>query len=115
MRKRNDSISPTLKPDGRLIDSVIRSRKYKRANAQKHGLYARPAFIPGEDPREFQEIYAELIDEWKPSGPTLRDALRDLADTKFHKRRLKKYIQTELYLYTFNPHHPAFDEAWGFA
>ena len=61
MHKQNDSISPTLKPDGRLIDSVIRSRKYKRPNAQKHGLYARPAFIAGEDPREFQKIYAELI------------------------------------------------------
>ena len=114
MRKQNDSILPTLKPDSRLIDSVIRSRKCKRPNAQKHGLFARPLIIPGEDPREFDQIFAELIAEWKPSGPTLRDALSDLAETKFRKRRLKNYVQTELYLYTFSPHHPAFNEVWGF-
>jgi hypothetical protein len=115
MRNQNDSIPPTLKPDSRLIDSVIRSRKCRRPNAQKHGLFARPLIIPGEDPHEFDQILAELIAEWKPSGPTLRDALSDLAETKFRKRRLKNYVQTELYLYTFNPHHPAFNEAWGFA
>ena len=115
MRKQNDSIPPTLKPDSRLIDSIVRSRKCKRPNAQKHGLFARPLIIPGEDPREFDQILATLIAEWKPSGPTLRDALADLAETKFRKRRLKNYVQTELHLYTFNPHHPAFNEVWGFA
>ena len=29
-------------------------------------------------------------------------------------RRLKKSVQTELYENTFDPHHPAFDEVWGF-
>ena len=29
--------------------------------------------------------------------------------------RLKKSVQTELYENTFDPHHPAFDEVWGFA
>jgi hypothetical protein len=29
--------------------------------------------------------------------------------------RLKKSVQTELYENTFDPHHPAFDEEWGFA
>ena len=115
MRKQNDSILPTLKPDNRLIDAVIRGRKCKRPNAQKHGLFARPLIIPGEDPHEFDQILAELIAEWKPSGPTLRDALSDLAETKFRKRRLKNYVQTELHLCTFNPHHPAFNEVWGFA
>ena len=115
MRKQNDSIPAALKPDNRLIDAVIRNRKCKRPNAQKHGLFARPLIIPGEDPREFDQILATLIAEWKPSGPTLRDALSDLAETKFRKRRLKNYVQTELHLYTFNPHHPAFNEVWGFA
>jgi hypothetical protein len=115
MRKQNDSILPTLTPNNRLIDAVTRSRKCKRPNAQKHGLFARPLIIPGEDPREFDQILAELIAEWKPAGPTLRDALADLAETKFRKRRLKNYVQTELHLHTFNPHHPAFDERWGFA
>ena len=84
MRTQNDSIPPALKPDSRPVNSVIRSSKCKRPNAQKHGLYARPAFIPGEDPREFDQILAELLAYWKPAGPDLRDALRDLAEMKFH-------------------------------
>jgi hypothetical protein len=113
MRKQNNSIPPALEPGSQLINSVIRSRKYKRPNAQTHGLYARPAFIPGEDPREFDQILAELFAYWKPAGPDLRDALHGLAETKFHKRRLKKYVQTQLYQCTFHPRHPAFDEEWG--
>jgi hypothetical protein len=114
MRKQNDSNPPTLKPDNRLINSNVRSRKYKRPNAQKHGLFARPLIIPGEDPREFDQILAELIAEWKPAGPTLRNALSDLAETNFRKRRLKKYVHTELNQYTLNSQHPGFDEEFGF-
>jgi hypothetical protein len=115
MRKQNDSISPTLKPDGRLIDSVIRSRKYKRPNALKHGVYATPALIPGENRKEFEELLAELLGEYNPLGPSLRHAVHCLADSMWRLRRLKKSVQTELYENTFNPHHPAFNEAWGFA
>jgi hypothetical protein len=46
-------------------------------------------------------------------GPTLRDAIFDLADLKWRKRRLQRYVQTTLYLNTFNPTHPAFNEEWG--
>ena len=66
MRKQNDSIPAALKPDNRLIDAVIRSRKCKRPNAQKHGLFARPLIIPGEDPREFDQILAAL---WRSGNP----------------------------------------------
>jgi hypothetical protein len=38
MRKHNHSIPPALKHDSRLINSVVRSRKCKRPNAQKHGI-----------------------------------------------------------------------------
>jgi hypothetical protein len=95
-------------------DGTARHGKWKRPNAQKAGLYSRPAFIPGEDPREFDQILAELFAYWKPAGPDLRDALRVLAKMKFHQLRLEKYVQTELHRYTFDPHHPAFQEVWGF-
>jgi hypothetical protein len=90
MRKQNDSISPTLKPDGRLIDSVIRSRKYKRPNALKHGVYATPALIPGENRKEFEELLAELLGEYNPLGPSLRHAVHCLADSMWRLRRLVK-------------------------
>jgi hypothetical protein len=114
MRKQNHSIPPALKHDTWLINSVIRSRKYKRPNAQKHGVFATPVIIPGEDRDEFQELLAELIDEWKPSGPSLRHAVHCLVDSMWRLRRLKKSVQTELYVNTFDPHHPAFQEVWGY-
>jgi len=115
MRKQNDAILPTLKPDSRLINSSIRSAKYKRPNALKHGVYATPVLIPGENQKEFEELLAELLDEYKPLGPSLRHAVHCLADSMWRLRRLKKSVQTELYENTFDPHHPAFDEVWGSA
>jgi hypothetical protein len=115
MRKQNDSNPPAPEHEGRLINSSIRSAKYKRPNAFKHGVYATPALIPGENRKEFEELLAELLDEYKPSGPSLRHAVHCLADSMWRLRRLKKSVQTELYENTFDPHHPAFDEVWGFA
>lgn len=112
MSKR--SIPRALKNGSRLANAVLQSRKRKRPNAQKHGVFASAPIIPGEDPREFQELLAELIDEWDPTTPSQRDAVFDLADTKWRKRRLKKAVQTELYVNTFDPDHPAFNEVWGF-
>ncbi len=80
MSKRSRSL-PLAHHNSRLINSIIHSRKYKRPNAQKHGVFATSVIIPGEDQREFQELLAELIDEWKPSGPTLRHALYSLVDS----------------------------------
>jgi hypothetical protein len=114
MREQISPASPALKNNGRLNNSaVVRSRKYKRPNALKHGVYAETALIPGEDPREFDGLLAELMDEWKPLGPTLRDALFELADLKWKLRRLKKYIQTRLSAMTLDPRSPSFDETYG--
>src|SRR5215472_12906449 len=96
MRIEDCSNTPSLKHDGRLINSVVRSRKRKRPNALKHGFYAGTPLIPGEDPDEFNKLYAELIDEWKPSGPTLRDAVFELADLRWKQRRLRRFMQTKL-------------------
>ena len=81
MRKHSDSNPPELNRDSRLINSTTRRAKYKRPNALKHGVYATPALIPGENPKEFEELLAELLDEYKPSGPSLRHAVHCLADS----------------------------------
>ena len=114
MRKQNDSIPSAPEHEGRLINSTIRSAKYKRPNALKHGVYATAALIPGENRTEFEELLAELLDEYKPLGPSLRHAVHCLADPMWRLRRLKKSVQTELHENTFDPHHPAFNEVWGF-
>jgi len=114
MRKQSDSNPPAPEHEGRLINSTIRTAKYKRPNALKHGVYATAVLIPGENRKEFEDLLAELLDEYKPLGPSLRHAVHCLADSMWRLRRLKKSVQTELYENTFDPHHPAFDEVWGF-
>jgi hypothetical protein len=59
---------------------VARNPQSKRPNAQKHGVFSESPTIPGEDPREFQELHSALIDEWQPAGPSEEDAVFSLAD-----------------------------------
>jgi hypothetical protein len=115
MSEDNRYLPAEFMRDRPLIDSAVRRSKYKRPNALKHGVYATSALIPGENQKEFEELLAELLEEYKPLGPSLRHAVHGLADSMWRLRRLKKSVQTELYLNTFDPHHPAFNEAWGFA
>ena len=70
MRKQNHAIPPVFKHNGRLNNSVAPRRRRKRPNAQKHGVFAEPLILPGEDPREFEALHAALIEEWSPSGPS---------------------------------------------
>jgi hypothetical protein len=84
MSEDNRYLPPAIKHDSRLNNSVTRSRECKRPNALKHGFYSGSPLIPGEDPEEFNNLYAELIDEWKPSGPTLRDGVFELADLRWN-------------------------------
>src|SRR6516164_937575 len=81
MRKQSDSNPPELNRDSRLINSTIRRAKYKRPNALKRGVHATPALIPGENRHELDELLAELLDEYKPLGPSLRHAVHCLADS----------------------------------
>ena len=53
------------------------------------------------------------MDEWKPAGPTLREAVVGLADLLTKQRRLRKFMQTKFLAGTFDPRSPAFNEAWG--
>lgn len=90
MRQQSDLNPPELNRDSRLINSTIRSAKYKHPNALKHGVYATRALIPGENRKEFEELLAELLDEYKPLDPSLRHAVHCLADSMWRLRRLKK-------------------------
>jgi len=115
MRTPNDSIPSTHKPDNRLNNSTVRSRKCKRPNALKHGIFSDAVLIPGEDSGEYKHLIVELMDEWKPKGPTLRDEVVELGNLKWKRRRLNKFIQTKLIAGTFNPRCAGFNERWGLA
>ena len=74
-------------------DGVARNPQWKRPNAQKHGAFSVCPTIPGEDPREFQELHSALIDEWQPSGPSEEDAVFSLADLMWSKLRAQRFPQ----------------------
>ena len=113
MRKQNHSIPPVLKRDSRLNNSVVRSRKYKRPNAQKAGVYAAPLILPGEDPREFEALHSAVIEEWAPSGPSEQSRVFGIADAKWRKLRSRRFAQAKAIANSLSPNHPAFDETRG--
>jgi hypothetical protein len=113
MRKQNHSIPPALKHNGRLINSVVSSRKCKRPNALKHGVFSIYPIMPGEDPREFEALLSAVIAEWYPSGPTEEDSVFGIAHALWCKIRAQRSLRGKLLANTFNPRHPDFDEARG--
>jgi hypothetical protein len=91
MRKHNRYLSPVLKHDSRLNNSVVPRRKRKRPNAQTHGVFAEPLILPGEDPREFEALHSAWIEEWSPSGPSEESRVFGCADAEWRKLRSRLF------------------------
>jgi hypothetical protein len=113
MRKQNHSIPPVLKHNSRLNSSVALHRKHKRPNAQKHGVFAEPLILPGEDPREFEALHSALIEEWTPSGPSEESRVFGIADAEWRKLRSRRFVEGKAIGNSLRPDHPAFDETRG--
>jgi hypothetical protein len=91
----------------------MRTRKFKQPNAQIHGAFAETTILPGEDPREFDELLSALVEEWTPVGPTEEDAVLTIAKCKWRKRRVQLFFQAELLKKSVDPNHPAYNETLG--
>ena len=63
---------------------------------------------------EFIELYAAVIEEWQPSGPTEADAVFSLAGLMWRKLRAQRFLRAKLILKTFDSNSPTFDERRGF-
>jgi len=113
MRKQNHANPPELQHNGRLNNSIVPGGKCKRPNALKHGVFSDAVLIPGEGSGQYKQLLAELMDEYKPTGPTLRDEVIELANLMWKRRRLRNFIQTKHIAGVFDPRSPAFNEAWG--
>src|SRR5215813_4162714 len=113
MRKQSHSIPPVLKHNSRLTNSVVLHRKHKRPNAQRHGVFAEPLILPGEDPREFEALHSRWIEEWTPSGPSEESRVFGCADAEWRKLRSRRFVQAKAIANSLSPNHPAFDEARG--
>ena len=62
-------------------------------NALKHGAFTDVVILPGEDPKQLQELRAALHDEWNPEGPTEIDLVESIAMGMWRKRRRKRWLQ----------------------
>ncbi len=57
-------------------------------NALRHGLTARTAVLPTEDPDAYQSHIQQFIDEYKPATPTETQLVHEIADTAWRLNRI---------------------------
>jgi hypothetical protein len=58
-----------------------------RRNSRKHGLTAKLLVIGDEDPAEFEELLASLMEQYDPQGPTECELVEYLAGVYWRLRR----------------------------
>jgi hypothetical protein len=73
-------------------------------NALRHGLTARTAVLPTEDPEAHQRHIQQFLDEYKPATPTETQLVHEIADTGW---RLKRIPLLEAALLSQDPNPPS--------
>jgi hypothetical protein len=63
-----------------------------RLNALTYGLRARQLLLPEEDPEEYKQLWAALVDEWQPQTGTERLYLEQMATSQW---LLARYAKSE--------------------
>ena len=72
--------------------------KSKKAdNALTHGLYAREAVLPWENPEAFAAFHAAIRLELNPAGALEDEAVRDMAELHWRKQRLAMSYLLQFY------------------
>jgi len=57
-------------------------------NALTHGLTARTAVLPSEDPAAFEQHCRQFLEEYRPATPTETQLVHELADTSWRMNRI---------------------------
>src|ERR1700690_2463277 len=57
-------------------------------NALTHGLTARTAVLPSEDPAAYEQHHRQFHDEYRPGTPTETQLVHELADTSWRMNRI---------------------------
>jgi hypothetical protein len=71
-------------------------------NALGHGLTARTAVLPTEDPAAYKRHIQQFLDEYKPATPTETQLTQELADTAWRINRIPS-LEAELLSQDPNP------------
>jgi hypothetical protein len=81
-------------------------------NALTHGLTARTAVLPAEDPAAYQQHHRQFHDEYRPATPTETQLVHELADTSWRMNRiplLEADVLSRAQSPASSPEPPAFD------
>jgi hypothetical protein len=71
-------------------------------NALSHGLTARTAVLPTEDPDAYQRHIQQFLDEYKPATPTETQLVHEIANTAWRLNRIP-FLEAELLARATNP------------
>ncbi len=71
-------------------------------NALSHGLTARTAVLPTEDPDAYQRHIQQFLDEYKPATPTETQLVHEIANTGWRLNRIP-FLEAELLSRAANP------------
>jgi hypothetical protein len=75
-----------IKPD---LPAETRGTDITRFNALKHGILSRYTVLPWEDADEYCSLFASLMAEHAPQGPTEEHLVEELAGILWRKRLLR--------------------------
>ena len=90
----------------------MRNRARKRGNGLKHGVFSGTLILSWEKQEEFEKLCAALVEEWQPDGPTEQEAVLSIAMGVWRKRRLARFMNSQLQECRLEPNHRAYDEAF---
>jgi hypothetical protein len=65
-------------------------------NALRHGLTARTAVLPNEDPEAYQRHIQQFLDEYAPATPTETQLVHEIANTAWRLNRIP-FLESELF------------------
>jgi hypothetical protein len=71
-------------------------------NALSHGLTARTAVLPTEDPETYQRHIQQFLDEYAPATPTENQLVHEIANTAWRLNRIP-FLEAELLSRATNP------------
>jgi hypothetical protein len=71
-------------------------------NALTHGLTARTAVLPSEDPAAYEQHRRQFVDEYNPKTPTETQLVHELADTAWRLNRIP-LLEADLLTRAANP------------
>ena len=67
--------------------------------------------LPGENPLEFEMLYARLVEELSPDGPLQEDAVLTIAKCLWHKQRYQRFLAARVTTAQVDHRHERYDKA----